>query len=252
MFRLAGNNGKPVHTTDDAVEFVKDRIVDGVDYIKVIADAPGIEQETLNKIQEEAAKAEKMTIAHTAQYASFQRGLDAGFDILTHTPLDRKLSEEMAKRMAGRVTAVPTLTMMESFANSWLFWLLRGKQNFHNALDSVTAMRAAGVKILVGTDTNNLPVFGVMRGESMHHEMELLERAGLTPIEILQGATSLAAEQFGLVDRGRIEEGMRADLVLVRGNPTETITDSRRIERVWVGGEEVELAQEAASSCIVM
>lgn len=251
MFRMLGNNEKPVHTTDDAVEFVKNRIDDGVDYIKIIADAPGIEQQTLNKIQEEAARAGKMTIAHTAEYASFQRGLDAGFDILTHAPLDKKLSEETVKRMAGKVTAVPTLTMMEGFASSWLFWMLRGRQDFQNAIDSVTAMRNAGVKILVGTDTNTLPVFSVMRGESMHREMELLERAGLTPIEILQGATSLAAEQFGLADRGRIEEGLRADLVLVRGNPTETITDSRRIERVCVGGEEVELAQEA-SSCVVM
>lgn len=252
MFRMFGNNEKPVHTTDDAVEFVKDRVDDGVDYIKIIADTPGIEQGTLNMIHEEAAKAGKMTIAHTAAYASFERGLDAGFDILTHTPLDRKLDGEIVKRMAGKVTAVPTLTMMEGFANSWLYWLLKGRQNFQNAIDSVTAMREAGVKILVGTDTNTLPVFSVMRGESMHREMELLERAGLTPIEILQGATSLAAEQFGLADRGRIEEGMRADLVLVRGNPTETITDSRRIERVWVGGEEVKLTQEAASSCVVM
>lgn len=255
VFRMLGNGliDKAVHTPDDAVSFVAQRISEDVDYIKVIADYPGISQETLNRIQAEAAAKGKMTVAHTAQHGAFVRGLDAGFDILTHSPLDKKLDDALTSRMArDKIVAVPTLTMMEGFANSWLWWAMRGRQDLQNAIGSVKAMHQAGVKILVGTDTNNLPLFSVPRGESMHREMELLAQAGLSPVEILQGATSLAAEQFGLTDRGRIEIGMRADLVLVRGDPTERIEESRRIERVWVGGQEVSLAPTTASSCVMM
>jgi hypothetical protein len=93
---------------------------------------------------------------------------------------------------------------------------------------------AAGVPILAGTDTPNP---GTAHGVSMHRELELLVEAGLTPAQALAAATAVPAARFGLADRGRIAPGLRADLVLVKGDPTTDITATRRIAGVWKRGQ---------------
>ena len=80
----------------------------------------------------------------------------------------------------------------------------------------------------------------IRHGESILHEFELLKEAGLTDLEILQGVTTDAARIFGLTDRGAIEVGKRADLVLVEGDPTQNISACRTIKKVWVKGVESE------------
>lgn len=240
-----------IHSAEDAVRFVDARVEDGVDYIKIIADTPGIEQEHLNTIQEEAKRHGKMTIAHTAHYEAFPRGLNARFDILTHVPLDRALNAGIVDKMIIQKTiAVPTLTMMEVFSRSWIMWLLKGNMNFQMALDSVTVMHRAGVPILAGTDANSNPGMSVEKGKALHHELELLVRAGLSPTEALRSATSLAAKHFHLHDRGRILPGLRADLVLVEGNPTEDIHATQKIKNIWSAGKEVVPAQ--GTGCMIM
>jgi hypothetical protein len=81
----------------------------------------------------------------------------------------------------------------------------------------------------------------------MHRELELLVKAGLTPIEALAAATSTPAKAFRLADRGRIAEGLRADLVLVAGDPTSDITATRAIEGVWKQGVEFDRARFASA-----
>ena len=75
-----------------------------------------------------------------------------------------------------------------------------------------------------------------MHGASMHLELELLGRAGLTPRDVLRAATSVPATVFGLTDRGRIAPGQRADLLLVDGDPTTDITNLRAITAIWKNG----------------
>jgi imidazolonepropionase-like amidohydrolase len=87
--------------------------------------------------------------------------------------------------------------------------------------------------VLAGTDA---PGPGVAHGASLHRELELLAFAGLAPIEALRAATSAPAVAFGLSDRGRIAPGMRADVVLVEGDPTENILSTRAIVRVYQNG----------------
>ncbi|KAL7623828.1 hypothetical protein AAE478_005384 [Parahypoxylon ruwenzoriense] len=248
LFKFAGaTTDHAVHNTDEAEKFVQDRVNEGVDYIKIIADEPGHEQAVLDRIQVEARKHGKLTVAHVARYKSFERGLRAGFNILTHVPMDKALDDGIVNEMISqRVVAVPTLTMMETMANSWILWgiswilpSLGRNMNFQAALNSVRAMRDAGIPILAGTDVNNSGVVSVAAGESLHHELELLVRAGLNSVEALRATTSLAAQHFNLQDRGRIRPGLRADLVLVNGHPDEDITATRRIVRVWSGGGEV-------------
>ena len=66
--------------------------------------------------------------------------------------------------------------------------------------------------------------------------MELLVEAGLSPVEALRAAAYAAARAFRLNDRGRIKAGARADLLLVRGNPTQNILQTRQIVSVWKAG----------------
>ena len=101
------------------------------------------------------------------------------------------------------------------------------------ALDTVRQLRAAGVPILAGSDAPNP---GTSHGAALHRELELLVQAGLTPAEALAAATSAPAKAFRLADRGRIAPGLRADLVLVAGDPTADVTATRNIVRIWKGG----------------
>jgi hypothetical protein len=104
---------------------------------------------------------------------------------------------------------------------------------------TVRQLRAAGVPILAGTDAGNP---GTSHGAALHRELELLVQAGLTPVEALAAATSAPARAFRLADRGRIAPGLRADLVLVDGDPTRDITATRGIAGVWKGGVPVDRA----------
>ncbi len=78
--------------------------------------------------------------------------------------------------------------------------------------------------------------------------MALLVGAGLSPVRALRAATSVPARRFGLGDRGRVEAGLRADLVLVDGDPTPAIGDSLSIVGVWSGGREATGAEEVGGA----
>ena len=101
------------------------------------------------------------------------------------------------------------------------------------AYDTVRQLVAAGVPVLAGSDAPNP---GTAHGVSLHRELELLVQAGLTPEQALAAATSAPAKAFHLKDRGRIAPGMRADLVLVAGDPLKDVRDTRNLVRIWKGG----------------
>lgn len=74
-------------------------------------------------------------------------------------------------------------------------------------------------------------------GVSTHHELWMyVEKCGFTVEEALRTATSTCAKRYGLLDRGRIATGRRADLVLVQGDPLEDIRRTLDIRGVWRQG----------------
>ena len=105
---------------------------------------------------------------------------------------------------------------------------------FQAELKMVGEMNRAGVPILAGTDT--AAGVRVYPGFSLHEELELLVRAGLTPMEALQAATRNAGKYLELADTGTIEKGKRADLVLLNANPLADIKNTRKIESVVLAG----------------
>lgn len=92
----------------------------------------------------------------------------------------------------------------------------------------------AAVPILPGTDSL---IPGVVPGFALHDELEAMTQAGMTNAEVLVAATRLSAEWLGVADdRGTVEQGKRADLILLNGDPMEKISNTRRISAVIVGG----------------
>jgi hypothetical protein len=80
------------------------------------------------------------------------------------------------------------------------------------------------------------PVEGSMPGISMHTELELLVRLGLSPREALAAATNNYALQFGWNELGQIAPGRRADILVVDSDPTTNIWNARRISTLMLGG----------------
>jgi len=98
----------------------------------------------------------------------------------------------------------------------------------------VKAFVEAGVPVLTGTDA---PVPGVAPGFALHDEFESLSRCGMSNLQVLESTTRLAAEWLGtLKDRGTLESGKRADLVLLDANPLDSISNTRRIAAVIANG----------------
>ena len=80
-------------------------------------------------------------------------------------------------------------------------------------------------------------VWYVFPGFSMHDELELFVKAGLTPMEALQTATLNPATYLGLSDTaGTVEQGKKADLLLLDASPLENISNTKKIEAVIVNG----------------
>ena len=112
---------------------------------------------------------------------------------------------------------------------------------YAHARGSVAAAHEAGLTIVAGTDANNEAgaPFSPRHGSSLADELGLLVDAGLTPAAAIRSATASPARTFGLNDRGAIAAGLRADLVLVDGEPTVDIGAIRNVRGVWIAGARV-------------
>ena len=266
--------GFPIPTItkpEEADDFVAARIAEGSDYIKIVYDdgseinrsGKTIDEPTLAALIRAAKAKKKQAVVHVLAREFARRAVAAGADGLVHLWIDKPVDEDFVRLAAERkVFVIPTLTVLESVNSSSGSPALAGdpalapflapedirslKATFPGEAsppevqkipgETVKQLKAAGVRILAGTDCGNP---GTAHGVSIHRELELLVAAGLTPNEALAAATSVPALAFGLADRGRIAEGLRADLVLVDGDPTTDIKATRRIAGVWKKGHPI-------------
>jgi imidazolonepropionase-like amidohydrolase len=230
-----------VASAADAEAWVAARVDEGADYIKVVIDLPGFDQETVDALVAAAHARGRKVVAHASRFDAVAMAQAAGVDILTHASLDRPIEAAQAASLVNAGTIiVPTLTMMKGLVEGLKGAGIPGPA-YEPARASVASVHAAGMPILAGTDANGVPnaPSSPPFGESLHDELELLVDAGLTPAEALDAATSRPADHFDLGDRGRIRPGLRADLVLLEADPLADISATRNIRGVWVAGQRV-------------
>ena len=232
---------------------VNNLIAQGADYIKVMVDMPtimgggligkGVLQDIVNYAHTKKLK----VAAHVTTIEAVEQAVDAGVDILIHVPIGEEFPEELAKKVADKnISVIPTLVMMEAFANSPLYGF--EKSDYKDAENTVKLLNSYGVPILVGTDANSsFFVPDIKHGSSLHKEMELLVKAGLTPLEVLQGATIKTVEAFGLEENSK-EQIYKSIMVLIEGRPDKNITDTTKIRQIWIDGQPVFDSQEDISS----
>jgi imidazolonepropionase-like amidohydrolase len=243
---------------EEAQAWVDARIAEGSDYIKV-----------LKALADAAHKRGKLVVAHIGSLQQALDAIDAGVDGLAHLFAGPASSPDFGRIAASHhIFVVPTLTVLNTIcATSFDSELandprlkpylpaaaitamqahfgLPVKVSCEGASEAVRQLKAARVPILAGTDAGNP---GTTQGASLHGELELLVRAGLTPAEALHAATAAAAAAFHLDDRGQIAPGKRADLVLVNGDPTADIRQTRDIVAVWKAGHAIDRAAWKAS-----
>lgn len=262
----------------EAQAFIDARIAEGSDFIKLVYEHGkpfglkfnSLTKEDLRALIAAAHKRDKLAVVHISTLEGARIAVDAGADGLVHLFGESAPDAELGRFIARHgAFVVPTLTVIESttgtasgaslaedvrlkrFLNAEEVRGLRSSfprragstTKIENAFAAARQLKAAGVRILAGTDAPNP---GTTHGASMHRELELLVQSGLTPVEALIAATSTPAAAFGLKDRGRIAPGLRADLLLVDGDPTKDITATRAIDTIWKGGVALERHPEAA------
>ena len=260
-----------VSTPDEAQKFAAKQVKAGADYIKIFIEdgscvgfpgLPVLDNETLLAAVKAAHGFDKMAIAHVTTAEGVRRAIAAGVDGLAHMFFDHQPTAEFVATIASSgAFVIPTLVTISSALGNdasalardervksrldqkWLDHLSRSMNVYPqgkmaDVLASVKALHKAGVDILAGSDVSEpIPSLGGLApGASLHHELQLLVAAGLTPVEALRAATSVPARRFGLMDRGRIKPGARADILLVDGDPTTNITDTLSIQSVWRRG----------------
>ncbi|MDP9192760.1 MAG: amidohydrolase family protein [Acidobacteriota bacterium] len=274
LVTVAGGHGTeyfPIPTFTpggNAQAFIDERIAEGSDFIKLVyedgkpfgLDFQSLTKEDLRALIEATHKRGKLAVVHISSLTGARTAIEAGADALVHlfgnVPPDAELGKFIATH---RAFVVPTLTVIESTTgvasgaalldDARLKPFLAPEEarqlraafpkrststlKMANAFATVKQLKIAGAPILAGTDAPNP---GTAHGVSMHRELELLVEAGLTPVEALVAATSAPAAAFRLKDRGRIAPGLRADLLLVDGDPTKDIAATRGIVTVWKGG----------------
>lgn len=226
-------------------------------------------------IIDEAHKRGLRVAAHIFYLADAKAAVDKGVDVLAHSVRDQDVDQALINAMKQRnVGYIPTLTREVSvyvyettpdFLKDPFF--LRGISLFQDHVTIVTApayqekMRNdpavqaikkalvqatrnlkilfdAGVPIGFGTDggvPNNV-TFGRWEGYFDHMELELMVKAGLTPMQAITAATSGSARISRLDHVGSIERGKAADLLVLDANPLQDIRNTRQINSVWIAG----------------
>lgn len=236
-FEIVSSAGMTMGTFNGKA-YVKKAIDAGAKYIKVLLMEPNLMLRNVLRDICETAHDYRMKVAvHATSVKAVQMSVDCGVDILIHVPMKEEFPKELAKTIAGKeITVVPTLVMMETFANS-------GRngykpEHYQNAENAVKLLYESGVTILSGTDANPGSFApGVPYGTSMHREMELLVQAGMSPLDVLASATRKVADVFDIEKLGAIQEGKRAVLTLVEGRPDKNITDTTQIKQIWIDGK---------------
>jgi imidazolonepropionase-like amidohydrolase len=244
----------------EAQAFVDARIAEGSDYIKIIHDGrggmPDTSVELLKALIDAAHKRGKLAVVHALSEKAAREAVTAGADGLVHVIGGKEASSDFGHFVARRhVFVVPTLVTIywacgkstglevaedpkiEPYLSSLQKKALAtpGSESGCSVASDEALQELIGesATILAGTDA---PIPGTAYGASLHEELALYVHLGMASEQALAAATSVPARVFGLKDRGVIKPGMRADMLLVQGDPTTDIQATRNIVAIWKRG----------------
>ena len=219
---------------------MRNQIGHGADLIKIYADyrwglrseaAPTFSIEEIKLIVETAKSAGRPTVAHASTVEGMKRAILGGVETIEHG--DNGTPEIWKLMVEKNVCLCPTLAAGDA-VSQYRGWkkgtdpeperIKKKKETFKQATD-------AGVKICFGGDV------GVFAHGDNARELEMMVEYGTKPLDALKSATSINADAFHINNEvGRIKIGLLADILVVEGNPTQTISDIRKVRQVYKNG----------------
>ena len=204
-----------------------------------VTGAPELTPEELDAFTDAAAPTDTPTAAHAHGEVGIKNAVEAGISSVEHgTFMDREAAEMMADR---GTYWVPTASALRGIVDHGVEAGIpedaveKGEDAADRFDDAWDHALAAGVPIAMGTDAGTPFNFFA----DIPRELEYMVDYGLSPEGALAAATVNAADLLGLDDVGRIEEGYRADLVLLDADPTEDVTAWQEPAAVFAAGERV-------------
>jgi imidazolonepropionase-like amidohydrolase len=271
-------------TVEEARAEVREMASHHPDMVKIWVDDvfgrfPKMSPEMYGAIIDEAHKQGLRVAAHVFYLADAKAMVASGLDVLAHSVRDQKVDADLIQAMKSRgVFYIPTLTVDEGFfvfaeqpqimANSFFTqavspnllkvfqsadyrdktladpYLAKNKAANAMAMQNVKILQDAGVRVGFGTDsgafTTRIP------GWAEHRELELLVKSGLTPMQAIVAATRTNAALLHVNDRGTLQRGKRADLIVLAANPLDDIRNTRQMVSIWHAGREVQPRVPAA------
>jgi imidazolonepropionase-like amidohydrolase len=234
--------------------------------------APEMKPEIYKAVIDEAHQKHLRVAAHEYALGDAKQLVADGVDVLAHSVRDEVVDDAFIEAMREhKVWYVPTFTVDESFfvyaerpdfMQAKFFQEAAGpklmakfdapgyaekidqdpqteqhRKDFAVGQQNLKRLFDAGVSIGFGTDSGALP--GRIPGFAEHHELELMVRAGLTPMQAITAATGENAKLLHLPDRGTIVVGQRADLLILDADPLTDIRSTQKIFAVYHDGRSV-------------
>jgi imidazolonepropionase-like amidohydrolase len=238
--RLFGTMYREADGVDEMRKAVREQIRRGADFIKVMAtgarsvvdedpEPAQITRAELQAIVEETHRMGKRLAAHAEGIGGARLAVEEGVDTIEHG-LSLHREPQLLEQMVERgIVLVPTLTTFHDLATRFdakfaTVLVEQAKRQLEEAHQTLAAAIKLGVTIAMGHDS----------GPPGDDAVELLHmvRAGLSPLKALTAATSGSARALGLGDRGTIQAGKVADLLVIDGNPLDDIAILRDRSRV--------------------
>ena len=225
---------------NELVRVVRDQIWQGADFIKIYADyrwglmgedRPTFTLDELKLINEVTTSSGRVMVCHAKSKEAIRRSVLAGAVTIEHGDF---LDEEIGKLMKEhQVIFMPTIAAVDKITQyrGWIKGIDPDPENVVRKKLSFKAALASGVTIGMGGDVGVFP-----HGDNVM-EMELMAEYGMPNLDILKAATSVNARAMNWQDKlGHIKEGFLADLVVVKGNPLENISQIREVKFVMKDG----------------